>query len=166
MATTRSYGAIVTREDETLNAELGLLLRKSEVRFFSTGASHVLTELPDHLSNERTFLSSLKFSLFLGIIGLAAFIDFRLPATTSSKGSGDNDNQRGDLFFKSKGLALLFFGLAFSNLALSTINYYQTQRKYVASHVHVAEHWGLRLLLVLTGASIIGSCFLLIKEDR
>lgn len=171
-----SYGTIAALEHEAHDPELGsrrwrqlqLDIAASEVRGLLTTriSLYILIVTIDHLSNERTFLASLKFSLFLGVIGLAAFIDFRLPATTNNKGPGSGQARKGSAYFEGKGLALLFFALAFSNLALSTINYYQTQSKYVASHAHVSEHWALRLLLVVTGASIIGSCFVLIEEDR
>lgn len=116
----------------------------------------------DHLSNERTFLSTLKLSLLMSILGTASLLDFRLPESISRTPA---DGQDPSQFWSMTYLSYWFFFLAVANLLGGTITYFHTQAKYIRQHAFVKEHWSARPLAIFIGLSIITLCFFLFEED-
>ncbi|KAL4960823.1 DUF202 domain-containing protein [Aspergillus stella-maris] len=108
----------------------------------------------DHCANERTFLSWLRLSMYLGIVSVALIISFNFKAQPS------------ELERKmSLPMGIIFWVLALVSLGNGVANYIRTVRKYSRKAALVQSGWKTQVVVLGIGGVILGSCVVLLVTD-
>ncbi|KAL4925112.1 DUF202 domain-containing protein [Aspergillus undulatus] len=108
----------------------------------------------DHCANERTFLSWLRLSMYLGIVSVALIISFNFKAQPSEL------ERR-----MSLPMGIIFWVLALVSLVNGLANYVRTVKKYSRKAALVQSGWKTQLTFMVVGGVILGSCIVLLVTD-
>ncbi|KAL4918371.1 hypothetical protein BDW62DRAFT_68010 [Aspergillus aurantiobrunneus] len=108
----------------------------------------------DHCANERTFLSWLRLSMYLGIVSVALIISFHFQAQPSKL------EQR-----ISFPMGIIFWVLSLVSLGNGLANYIRTVTKYSRKAALVQSGWKTQMTFMVVGAVILGSCIVLLITD-
>ncbi|KAH8433415.1 DUF202 domain-containing protein [Aspergillus melleus] len=108
----------------------------------------------DHCANERTFLSWLRLSMYLGVVSLAIIISFHFH------GEPTGLERRMAL-----PLGIIFWVLSIAALLNGFANYVRTVRKYSRRAALVQSGWKTQMTFTVVGAVILGSCILFLVTD-
>ncbi|KAA8651329.1 DUF202 domain-containing protein [Aspergillus tanneri] len=108
----------------------------------------------DHCANERTFLSWLRLSMYLGVVSLAIIISFHFH------GEPTGLERRMAL-----PLGIIFWVLSLASLVNGFANYVRTVRKYSRKAALVQSGWKTQMTFTVVGAVILGSCILFLATD-
>ncbi|KAI0968955.1 hypothetical protein F4678DRAFT_174930 [Xylaria arbuscula] len=109
----------------------------------------------DHCANERTFLASLKLSIYMTVVAVAIAVSFHLRSAPSAL------EQR-----LARPLGLIFWLLSVACLAAGLGNYIKTVNKYSRKVAIVQSGWRTQSLISFIAVSIFGTCIALIVIDR
>ncbi|KAI1302964.1 hypothetical protein F5Y03DRAFT_192553 [Xylaria venustula] len=109
----------------------------------------------DHCANERTFLASLKLSIYMTVVAVAIAVSFHLRSAPSAL------EQR-----LARPLGLIFWLLSVACLAAGLGNYIKTVNKYSRKVAIVQSGWRTQSLMSFIAFSIFGTCVALIVVDR
>ncbi|PLB44465.1 hypothetical protein P170DRAFT_287096 [Aspergillus steynii IBT 23096] len=108
----------------------------------------------DHCANERTFLSWLRLSMYLGVVSLAIIISFHFH------GEPTGLERRMAL-----PLGIIFWVLSIASLVNGFANYVRTVRKYSRRAALVQSGWKTQMTFTVVGTAILGSCILFLATD-
>lgn len=108
----------------------------------------------DHCANERTFLSWMRLSMYLGVVSLAIIISFHFH------GEPTGLERRMAL-----PLGIIFWVLSIASLVNGFATYVRTVRKYSRRAALVQSGWKTQMVVVIVGAAILGSCILFLVTD-
>ncbi|KAL5359924.1 hypothetical protein BJX96DRAFT_174809 [Aspergillus floccosus] len=108
----------------------------------------------DHCANERTFLSWLRLSMYLGIVSIAIILSFHFQ----SKPTGLERRM-------ALPLGIIFWILSLSCLVNGFANYVRTVRKYSRKAALVQSGWKTQVTFTVVGTVILGSCILFLATD-
>ncbi|PKY09319.1 hypothetical protein P168DRAFT_324304 [Aspergillus campestris IBT 28561] len=108
----------------------------------------------DHCANERTFLSWLRLSMYLGVVSIAIIISFHFYGASTSL------ERR-----MSLPLGIIFWVLSLGCLVNGFVNYVRTVRKYSHKAALVQSGWVTEVIFTVVGAVILGSCILFLATD-
>ncbi|KAI0537659.1 hypothetical protein GGR58DRAFT_332381 [Xylaria digitata] len=109
----------------------------------------------DHCANERTFLASLRLSVYMSIVAVAISVSFHLRSAPTAL------EQR-----IAKPLGLIFWILSVACLAVGLGNYIKTVNKYSRKVAIVQSGWRTQSIMSFIAFSIFGTCVTLIFIDR
>ncbi|KAL3430258.1 hypothetical protein BDV09DRAFT_26091 [Aspergillus tetrazonus] len=108
----------------------------------------------DHCANERTFLSWLRLSMYLGIVSVALIISFNFKAQPTPL------ERRMAL-----PMGIIFWVLSLVSLGNGLANYVRTVKKYSRKAALVQSGWKTQLTFIVVGGVILGSCIVLLVTD-
>ncbi|CBF89194.1 hypothetical protein AN0580.2 [Aspergillus nidulans FGSC A4] len=108
----------------------------------------------DHCANERTFLSWLRLSMYLGIVSVALIISFNFKAQPTPL------ERRMAL-----PMGIIFWVLSLVSLSNGLANYVRTVKKYSRKAALVQSGWKTQLTFIVVGGVILGSCIVLLVTD-
>ncbi|OJI96658.1 hypothetical protein ASPVEDRAFT_78417 [Aspergillus versicolor CBS 583.65] len=108
----------------------------------------------DHCANERTFLSWLRLSMYLGIVSVALIISFHFKTEPS------RIEKR-----MSLPMGIIFWVLSLVSLGNGLANYIRTVKKYSRKAALVQSGWKTQLTFMVVGGVILGSCIVLLVTD-
>ncbi|KAL3454330.1 hypothetical protein BJX65DRAFT_351 [Aspergillus insuetus] len=108
----------------------------------------------DHCANERTFLSWLRLSMYLGIVSIALIISFHFQSAPSAL------ERR-----MSLPMGIIFWVLALVSLVNGLANYIITVKKYSRKAALVQSGWKTQVTFLVVGGVILGSCIVLLVTD-
>ncbi|KAL4872874.1 hypothetical protein BDV12DRAFT_127199 [Aspergillus spectabilis] len=108
----------------------------------------------DHCANERTFLSWLRLSMYLGIVSIALIISFHFGSQPSSL-------ERRIAF----PMGIVFWVLSLVSLGNGLANYIKTVKKYSRKAALVQSGWKTQVTFMVVGGVILGSCIVLLVTD-
>ncbi|KAL3458109.1 hypothetical protein BJX64DRAFT_292471 [Aspergillus heterothallicus] len=108
----------------------------------------------DHCANERTFLSWLRLSMYLGIVSIALIISFHFQSQPSAL------ERR-----MSLPMGIIFWVLSLVSLANGLANYILTVTKYSRKVALVQSGWKTQVTVMVVGGVILGSCIVLLVTD-
>ncbi|KAL4886662.1 hypothetical protein BJY04DRAFT_76204 [Aspergillus karnatakaensis] len=108
----------------------------------------------DHCANERTFLSWLRLSMYLGVVSIALLMSFHFGSQPSSLERK-----------MSLPMGIVFWVLALVSLGNGLANYIKTVKKYSRKVALVQSGWKTQLTFVVVGGVILGSCIVLLVTD-
>ncbi|KAL2869204.1 DUF202 domain-containing protein [Aspergillus lucknowensis] len=108
----------------------------------------------DHCANERTFLSWLRLSMYLGIVSIALIISFHFQ----SQPSGLERRM-------SLPMGIIFWALSLVSLVNGLANYILTVKKYSRKAALVQSGWKTQVTFIVVGGVILGSCIVLLVTD-
>ncbi|KAI0447593.1 hypothetical protein F4803DRAFT_546110 [Xylaria telfairii] len=109
----------------------------------------------DHCANERTFLASLRLSVYMSVVAVAIAVSFHLRSAPTAL------EQK-----IAKPLGLIFWLLSVACLAVGLGNYIKTVNKYSRKVAIVQSGWPTQFLMSFIAFSIFGTCIALIVIDR
>ncbi|KAI8953678.1 hypothetical protein F4801DRAFT_105041 [Xylaria longipes] len=109
----------------------------------------------DHCANERTFLASLRLSVYMSVVAVAIAVSFHLRSSPSTL------EQR-----IAKPLGLIFWLLSVACLVAGLGNYITTVNKYSRKVAIVQSGWRTQFIMSFIAFSIFGTCVALIIIDR
>ncbi|KAI1192159.1 hypothetical protein F5B17DRAFT_1976 [Nemania serpens] len=105
----------------------------------------------DHCANERTFLASLKLSVYMSVVAVAISVSFHLRAPPSAL------EQR-----IAKPLGLVFWLLSVACLLAGLGNYVTTVNKFGQKVAIVQSGWRTQVIMSIIAFSIFGTCVTLL----
>ncbi|KAI1168313.1 hypothetical protein F5B18DRAFT_646845 [Nemania serpens] len=105
----------------------------------------------DHCANERTFLASLKLSVYMSVVAVAISISFHLRTPPSAL------EQR-----IAKPLGLVFWLLSVACLLAGLGNYVTTVNKYSRRVAIVQSGWRTQVIMSVIAFSIFATCLTLL----
>ncbi|KAL2827547.1 hypothetical protein BDW59DRAFT_143962 [Aspergillus cavernicola] len=108
----------------------------------------------DHCANERTFLSWLRLSMYLGIVSIALIISFHFQ----TKPSGLERRM-------ALPMGIIFWMLSLVCLGNGLANYILTVKKYSRKVALVQSGWKTQMTVLVVGGVILGSCVVLLVTD-
>ncbi|KAL4746917.1 hypothetical protein BDW72DRAFT_206916 [Aspergillus terricola var. indicus] len=108
----------------------------------------------DHCANERTFLSWLRLSMYLGIVSVALIISFNFKAQPTPL------ERRMAL-----PMGVIFWVLSLVSLGNGLANYVRTVKKYSRKAALVQSGWKTQMTFIVVGGVILGSCIVLLVTD-
>ncbi|KAL4988060.1 hypothetical protein BDW68DRAFT_100271 [Aspergillus falconensis] len=108
----------------------------------------------DHCANERTFLSWLRLSIYLGIVSVALIISFNFKAQPTPL------ERRMAL-----PMGIIFWVLSLMSLGNGLANYVRTVKKYSRKAALVQSGWKTQMTFMVVGGVILGSCIVLLVTD-
>ncbi|KAL4806775.1 hypothetical protein BDV18DRAFT_119796 [Aspergillus unguis] len=108
----------------------------------------------DHCANERTFLSWLRLSMYLGIVSVALIISFNFKAQPT-------DLERR----MSLPMGIVFWVLSLVSLGNGLANYVLTVKKYSRKAALVQSGWKTQVTFMIVGGVILASCVVLLVTD-
>ncbi|KAL5338302.1 hypothetical protein BJX70DRAFT_367235 [Aspergillus crustosus] len=108
----------------------------------------------DHCANERTFLSWLRLSMYLGIVSIALIISFHFGSQPSSL-------ERKMAF----PMGIVFWVLSLVCLGNGLANYIKTVTKYSRKAALVQSGWKTQVTFMVVGGVIMGCCIVLLVTD-
>ncbi|KAL4734747.1 hypothetical protein BDV11DRAFT_174502 [Aspergillus similis] len=108
----------------------------------------------DHCANERTFLSWLRLSMYLGIVSVALIISFNFKAQPTPL------ERRMAL-----PMGIIFWVLSLVCLGNGLANYVRTVKKYSRKAALVQSGWKTQMTFIVVGGVILGSCIVLLVTD-
>ncbi|KAL4779531.1 hypothetical protein BJX76DRAFT_351717 [Aspergillus varians] len=108
----------------------------------------------DHCANERTFLSWLRLSMYLGIVSVALIISFHFQSRPSKL------EER-----MSLPMGIIFWVMSLVSLGNGLANYIRTVKKYSRKAALVQSGWKTQLTFMVVGGVILGSCIVLLVTD-
>ncbi|KAL4777126.1 hypothetical protein BDW60DRAFT_175570 [Aspergillus nidulans var. acristatus] len=108
----------------------------------------------DHCANERTFLSWLRLSMYLGIVSVALIISFNFKAQPTPL------ERRMAL-----PMGIIFWVLSLVSLGNGLANYVRTVKKYSRKAALVQSGWKTQMTFIVMGGVILGSCIVLLVTD-
>ncbi|KAI1174624.1 hypothetical protein F4777DRAFT_377262 [Nemania sp. FL0916] len=108
----------------------------------------------DHCANERTFLASLKLSVYLSVVAVAIAVSFHLRAPPSAL------ERRVAL-----PLGLIFWFLSVACLVVGLGNYIKTVNKYSCKVAIVQSGWRTQFIMCFIALSIFAACVTLLVVD-
>ncbi|KAL3471124.1 hypothetical protein BJX99DRAFT_263570 [Aspergillus californicus] len=114
----------------------------------------------DHCANERTFLSWLRLSMYLGVVSIALIISFHFQ-TGSQSSSHPSDLERR----MALPMGIIFWVLSLVCLGNGLANYILTVKKYSAKAALVQSGWKTQVTFLTVGGVILGSCVVLLITD-
>lgn len=109
----------------------------------------------DHCANERTFLSWLRLSMYMGVVSLAIIISFHfnhLPTTLERH--------------MALPLGIIFWLLSLTCLANGFANYTRTVMKYSRKVALVQSGWKTEVVFTIVATVILGSCIVFLSTNR
>ncbi|GAW10717.1 hypothetical protein ANO14919_000520 [Xylariales sp. No.14919] len=109
----------------------------------------------DHCANERTFLASLRLSVYMAVVAVAIAVSFHLRSAPTAL------ERR-----IAKPLGLIFWLLSVACLAVGLGNYIKTVNKYSRKVAIVQSGWRTQSIMSFIAFSIFGTCVALIVIDR
>ncbi|KAI3338670.1 hypothetical protein F4824DRAFT_499036 [Ustulina deusta] len=109
----------------------------------------------DHCANERTFLASLKLSIYMSVVAVAIAVSFHLRSAPSAL------ERRIAL-----PLGLIFWFLSVACLVVGLGNYIKTVNKYSRKVAIVQSGWRTQAIMSFIAFSIFGTCVALIIVDQ
>ncbi|KAI0546070.1 hypothetical protein F4679DRAFT_558884 [Xylaria curta] len=109
----------------------------------------------DHCANERTFLASLRLSIYMSVVAVAIAVSFHLRSAPTAL------EQR-----IAKPLGLIFWLLSVACLVVGLGNYITTVNKYSRKVAIVQSGWRTQFIMSFIAFSIFGTCVTLIIVDR
>ncbi|KAI0469517.1 hypothetical protein F4859DRAFT_516009 [Xylaria cf. heliscus] len=109
----------------------------------------------DHCANERTFLASLRLSVYMSVVAVAIAVSFHLRSPPTAL------EQR-----IAKPLGLVFWLLSVACLVVGLGNYVNTVNKYSRKVAIVQSGWRTQFIMSFIAFSIFGTCVTLIIVDR
>ncbi|KKK12768.1 hypothetical protein P175DRAFT_0433813 [Aspergillus ochraceoroseus IBT 24754] len=115
---------------------------------------NVASDARDHCANERTFLSWLRLSMYLGIVSIAIIISFHFQTQPTGL------ERRMAL-----PLGIVFWVLSLVCLANGLANYIRTVKKYSRRAALVQSGWKTQMTFLIVGAVILGSCIVFLVTD-
>ncbi|KAK1766670.1 hypothetical protein QBC33DRAFT_539752 [Phialemonium atrogriseum] len=105
----------------------------------------------DHCANERTFLSYLKFSVYMAVVSVAIVLSFHLRHKAS------------DIELRmAKPLGTVFWVLSVACLCLGIANYTRTINKYGRRAAIVQTGWKTQLIMAVIALVILGTSIALL----
>ncbi|KAI1826510.1 hypothetical protein F4861DRAFT_87089 [Xylaria intraflava] len=108
----------------------------------------------DHCANERTFLASLRLSVYMAIVAVAIALSFHLHSAPTA------------LERKiAKPLGLIFWFLSVACLVAGLGNYIKTINKYSRKMAIVQSGWRTQFVMSFIAVSIFGACVALLVVD-
>ncbi|KAL4999189.1 hypothetical protein BDV10DRAFT_58877 [Aspergillus recurvatus] len=108
----------------------------------------------DHCANERTFLSWLRLSMYLGIVSVALIISFNFKSQPTPL------ERR-----MSLPMGIIFWVLSLVSLCNGLANYVRTVKKYSRKAALVQSGWKTQMTFMVVGGVILGSCIVLLVTD-
>ncbi|KAI0874676.1 hypothetical protein GGS24DRAFT_458593 [Hypoxylon argillaceum] len=108
----------------------------------------------DHCANERTFLASLRLSVYMSVVAVAIALSFHLRAPPSAL------ERR-----IAKPLGLVFWLLSAACLAVGLGNYVKTVNKYSRRVAIVQSGWRTQFTMSFIAFSIFATCIALLVVD-
>ncbi|KAI9367447.1 hypothetical protein BJX61DRAFT_304534 [Aspergillus egyptiacus] len=115
---------------------------------------NIASDARDHCANERTFLSWLRLSMYLGIVSVALIISFHFQSRPS-------DLERR----MSLPMGIIFWVLSLLCLVNGLANYIRTVKKYSRKAALVQSGWKTQTTVMVVGGAILGSCIVLLATD-
>ncbi|RAL17028.1 DUF202 domain-containing protein [Aspergillus homomorphus CBS 101889] len=115
---------------------------------------NVTSDARDHCANERTFLSWLRLSMYLGVVSIAIIISFHFQSPPTGL------ERR-----MSLPLGIIFWLLSLTCLVTGFANYIRTVRKYSQQAALVQSGWKTQVMFTIVGAVILGCCVLFLATD-
>ncbi|KAI0453102.1 hypothetical protein F5B21DRAFT_310457 [Xylaria acuta] len=109
----------------------------------------------DHCANERTFLASLRLSVYMSVVAIAIAVSFHLRSAPTAL------EQR-----IAKPLGLIFWLLSVACLVVGLGNYIKTVNQYSHKVAIVQSGWRTQFIMSFVAFSIFGTCVTLIIIDR
>ncbi|KAI1127361.1 hypothetical protein F5Y10DRAFT_194461 [Nemania abortiva] len=108
----------------------------------------------DHCANERTFLATLKLSVYMSVVAVAIAVSFNLRAPPTAL------EQR-----IAKPLGLIFWLLSVACLVVGLGNYIKTVNKYSRRVAIVQSGWRTQFTMAFIAFSIFATCVALLVVD-
>ncbi|KAI0117770.1 hypothetical protein GGR51DRAFT_555053 [Nemania sp. FL0031] len=108
----------------------------------------------DHCANERTFLATLKLSVYMSVVAVAIAVSFHLRAPPTAL------EQR-----IAKPLGLIFWLLSVACLIVGLGNYIKTVNKYSRKVAIVQSGWRTQFTMAFIAFSIFATCVALLVVD-
>ncbi|KAI2628366.1 hypothetical protein GGS21DRAFT_240473 [Xylaria nigripes] len=108
----------------------------------------------DHCANERTFLASLRLSIYMAVVAMAIGLSFNIrspPSAIERK--------------IAKPLGLIFWLLAVACLIAGLGNYIKTINKFSRKMAIVQSGWRTQFVMTFIACSIFGACVALLVID-
>ncbi|KAI1201329.1 hypothetical protein F5X97DRAFT_290204 [Nemania serpens] len=109
----------------------------------------------DHCANERTFLASLKLSVYMSVVAVAISVSFHLRAPPSAL------ERR-----VAKPLGLIFWLLSVACLLAGLGNYVTTVDKYGRRVAIVQSGWRTQIIMSIIAFSIFATCVTLLVVNQ
>ncbi|KAK4109859.1 hypothetical protein N656DRAFT_782274 [Canariomyces notabilis] len=109
----------------------------------------------DHCTNERTFLSYLRLSIYMSIVAVAIVLSFHLRKTAS------------DIELRmAKPLGAIFWALSVCCLGVGVANYTRTINQYSRRAAIVQSGWRTQAVMAAIALCIVGSCVTLLVINK
>ncbi|KAI1436624.1 hypothetical protein GGR50DRAFT_650042 [Xylaria sp. CBS 124048] len=108
----------------------------------------------DHCANERTFLASLRLSVYMAVVAVAIALSFHLRSAPTAL-----ERQI------SKPLGLIFWLLSVTSLVAGLGNYIKTINKFSRKAAIVQSGWRTQFIMSFIALSIFGACVALLVVD-
>ncbi|GAB1318983.1 DUF202 domain-containing protein [Madurella fahalii] len=109
----------------------------------------------DHCTNERTFLSYLRLSIYMSIVAVAIVLSFHLRKTAS------------DMELRmAKPLGAIFWVLSLSCLGVGVANYTRTINQYSRRAAIVQSGRRTHTVMAAIALSIVGACLTLLVINK
>ncbi|GAP86365.1 putative duf202 domain-containing protein [Rosellinia necatrix] len=109
----------------------------------------------DHCANERTFLASLRLSVYMSVVAVAIAVSFHLRSPPTAV------EQR-----LAKPLGIIFWFLSLASLVVGLGNYIRTVNMYSRRVAIVQSGWRTQCIMSFIALFIFGTCVALLVVDQ